>query len=190
MISLTETARDKVSEFIDKASGDCAGLRVAAHKQGQRTFLYDLTLVLQGESSSDDLTIDAGAFKVFVDPDSAKWLQGTTIDFVSDDTGSGFKIDNPQAKTTWDDAVAQRVQEVLDERVAPALASHGGWVELVGVEGEAALIQFGGGCQGCGMSSVTLKQGIETAIVEAVPEITQVVDKTDHDAGANPYHCG
>jgi len=190
MITLTDSARDKVFEFMEQASGDCVGLRVAAHRQGQRTFHYDLTLVLEGESTAEDMTVDAGRFTVYVDPDSAQLLEGTTIDFVSDSAGSGFKIDNPQATTTWDDPVAQRVQEVIDERVAPALASHGGWVELLGVEGEAAVIQFGGGCQGCGMSTVTLKQGIEAAILESVPEIKQVLDQTDHEAGVNPFYCG
>jgi Fe-S cluster biogenesis protein NfuA len=71
-----------------------------------------------------------------------------------------------------------------------AVAGHGGWVELVGVEGDAAIIQFGGGCQGCGMAQVTLKEGIETAILQEVPEIKRVLDDTDHDSGSNPYYSG
>jgi len=127
---------------------------------------------------------------VFVDKESVAHLEGTTIDFVSDVNGAGFKIENPNAVAQWDDPLAQRVQKVLDEQVAPALAQHGGWVELVGIEGESARIAFGGGCQGCGMSEVTLKQGIEAAVTQAVPEIREVVDATDHSAGANPHCCG
>ena len=98
---------------------------------------------------------------------------------------SGFKFDNP--KSRWDDPVAQAVQDVLDKEVNPAVASHGGQVELVTVEDGAAILSFGGGCQGCGMVDVTLKQGVEVAIVNAVPEITAVRDVTDHAAGENPY---
>jgi Fe/S biogenesis protein NfuA len=83
--------------------------------------------------------------------------------------------------------VAQAVQDVLDREVNPAVAGHGGQVELVAVEAGAAILSFGGGCQGCGMVDVTLKQGVEVAIVNAVPEITEVRDVTDHAAGTNPY---
>ena len=95
---------------------------------------------------------------------------------------------NPQAEVHWDDPLAQRVQKVIDDRIAPSLAGHGGWVELVGVEGETATIQFGGGCQVCVMSQVSLKDGIEAAILEEVPVIKQVLDETDHDSGAIPYY--
>jgi Fe/S biogenesis protein NfuA len=190
MITLTDTARTKVVEFINQADKDCAGLRVAAHKAGRHRFQYDMTLVLEGEERDNDLKVEAGELTVFVDPRSAEWLEGTTIDFVSDAAGTGFQIDNPQAVAHWDDPVAQKVQEVIDQRLAPALAGHGGWVELVEIEGDTAVIEFGGGCQGCGMSQVTLKDGIEATIVEAVPEIVRVVDRTDHGAGSDPYCCG
>jgi Fe/S biogenesis protein NfuA len=189
MITLTESATEKVSEFMNQAEGDCIGLRVAARVLGRHTFNYDLTLVMDGEAGNGDVTVDAGPFTVFVDPSSAEHLEGTTIDFVSDLHGAGFKIDNPNAVVSWDDPLAQKVQEVLDHQVAPALAGHGGWIELVKVEGDAAHVAFGGGCQGCGMSEVTLKQGIESAVTQAVPEIKQVVDATDHAAGTNPYCC-
>jgi multidrug efflux pump subunit AcrB len=79
------------------------------------------------------------------------------------------------------------VQRVLDEEINPAVASHGGVVTLIDVKGSTAYIQLGGGCQGCGMASVTLTQGIEVVIKESVPEILKVVDVTDHASGENPY---
>lgn len=83
--------------------------------------------------------------------------------------------------------LAQRLIEVLDEEINPAIASHGGHVDLVAAEDDTAYLRMGGGCQGCGMASVTLTQGIEVAIREAVPEVTRIVDVTDHEAGSNPY---
>jgi Fe/S biogenesis protein NfuA len=83
--------------------------------------------------------------------------------------------------------VAQRVIQVIDAQVNPAIAAHGGHAELVAVEEDAAYVRLGGGCQGCGMATVTLGEGIEVAITEAVPEIARVVDVTDHAVGTNPY---
>ena len=86
-----------------------------------------------------------------------------------------------------DSDVARRVVAVLDRDVNPSIAAHGGHAELVGIEGATAYLRLGGGCQGCGMATVTLSQGIEVAITEAVPEIDAIVDVTDHASGSNPY---
>ena len=86
-----------------------------------------------------------------------------------------------------DTDVARRVTAVLDREVNPSIASHGGHAELAGIEGATAYLRLGGGCQGCGMATVTLSQGIEVAITQAVSEIDRVVDVTDHASGTNPY---
>ncbi len=80
------------------------------------------------------------------------------------------------------------MRQVLDRQINPAIEAHGGSAELVAVEGDAAYLRLGGGCVGCGMASVTLGQGIEVAITEAVPEVRRVVDVTDHASGTNPYY--
>jgi Fe/S biogenesis protein NfuA len=84
--------------------------------------------------------------------------------------------------------VPQRVVQVLEHQVNPAIAMHGGSAELVAVEDSTAYVRLGGGCVGCGMATVTLSQGIEVAILENVPEIETVVDVTDHASGTNPYY--
>ncbi len=84
--------------------------------------------------------------------------------------------------------VAQRVLRVLEEQINPSIAAHGGRADLVAVEDTAAYLRLSGGCAGCGMAAVTLSQGIEVALRESVPEITQVIDVTDHAAGTNPYY--
>jgi Fe/S biogenesis protein NfuA len=187
MINFTDGAKEKVQEYLDMSEASPVGLRVMADRQGRHRFQYNMSLVLEGEIDDEDKVLDMGRFNVYVDPKSAEWLDGASVDFVSDLSGSGFRFDNPQAVVHWDDPVAQRVQQVIDDKIAPSLAGHGGWVELLSVEGDAAVIEFGGGCQGCGMSQVTLKQGIEAAILQDVPEIKKVLDQTDHAAGTNPY---
>ena len=84
--------------------------------------------------------------------------------------------------------VAERIRAVLEQRVNPSIAAHGGRAELVAVEDDAAYLRLSGGCAGCGMAAVTLSQGIEVALRESVPEITRVIDVTDHAAGTNPYY--
>ena len=86
------------------------------------------------------------------------------------------------------EVIRQRVQEVLDKRINPSVAAHGGRVSLIGVKGNTIFIQLGGGCQGCGQADVTLKQGIEVEIHAAVPEVGDILDTTDHAAGRNPYY--
>jgi Fe/S biogenesis protein NfuA len=81
-----------------------------------------------------------------------------------------------------------RVQELIDSMINPAVAGHGGYVELIDVQDNRVYLQMGGGCQGCGAADVTLKSGIERLIKEEIPEVTEVLDTTDHAAGNNPYY--
>jgi Fe/S biogenesis protein NfuA len=137
------------------------------------------------ERAPGDIAVESGPLTVLVDPESVASVEGATIDYVEEGGDSGFKIDN--RNPLWADATALDVQRVLDEDINPAVASHGGFVTLLDVKDGVAYVQLGGGCQGCGMADVTLKQGIETRIRERVPAVTGVVDSTDHAGGTNPY---
>ena len=103
---------------------------------------------------------------------------------------SGDKIvaDNVLANMPAPDAIRQKVLDVLNNEINPAVASHGGWVELIDIKGNEVFIKMGGGCQGCGMADVTLKQGVEKSIRLAVPEVGAIMDTTDHASGRNPYY--
>ena len=100
--------------------------------------------------------------------------------------GGGFSFDNPNP--LWIDDLSREVAEVIAEQVNPVVATHGGHVDLIGVDDGKAVIAFGGGCQGCGMVDVTLKQGVEAIITEGVTGVSEVVDITDHAAGTNPFY--
>jgi Fe/S biogenesis protein NfuA len=124
-------------------------------------------------------------------------VRGATIDWLDDPFGTGgLRVDNPNTPSPaigvpppadLSGDVARRVMQVLDQQVNPTIAGHGGRAELVAVEQGTAYLRLGGGCQGCAMATVTLSQGIERAVIQAVPEITSVVDVTDHQSGTNPY---
>ena len=115
------------------------------------------------------------------DPDAP----GLTMD--NPNTPSPAMIGNPADLPELKGELAEKVQAVLESQINPAIASHGGAAQLIGVEGNDIYLRLGGGCQGCGMAQVTLTQGIEASLREAVPEIGNIIDATDHAAGENPY---
>lgn len=183
MLEFTETARERVLHFLEQqASQGVTALRVAGHRAEPR-----LWLVKESDRQENDRSFDGGGFEVLLDPLSSQQLDGATVDFVEGVMQSGFRVFFPSP--TWDDPVAQAVQDVIDREVNPGVASHGGSVALERVENGTAFIRLGGGCQGCGAADVTLKQGIDRMIRERVPQITRVADVTDHAAGENPYYA-
>ena len=182
MLHFTDTARERVKQFLEAQKGQgVSALRIAGTRAEPK-----LWLVKDDDRDEGDVVHDGGGFDVLIDPLSAQQLDGASVDFVDDVMKSGFRVyfESP----TWDDPVAQKVQDVLDTMVNPGVAGHGGEVKLVGVEEGKAIIEFGGGCQGCGAADVTLKHGVDRMVKEQVPEIVAVVDKTDHAAGENPYY--
>ena len=186
MITITELARDRIAAFMKAENRPNLALRFAVEGRGPGGFMYRLAFVDLAERTDDDQAIDAGPFQVLIDSRSAESLKGTTLDFVEGPNQSGFRIDNPNP--LWTDPVAMAVQKVFDEEINPAVATHGGWVALLDVRDDVAYVQLGGGCQGCGMVDVTLRQGIEVRLREVVPQLRGVVDTTDHAGGANPYY--
>ena len=186
MLTITDAAKKKVLAILEGEDQKDLALRVAIRGRGPGGFRYELQFVGAGERGAEDTVVNAGGFDVLVDPDSAPNLKGATVDFLDGVTESGFKIDNPNP--LWTDPKAQAVQEVIDTQINPGVASHGGHVALLDVKDDIAYIALGGGCQGCGMADVTLKQGIEVLLKEAAPEIHQVIDTTDHAAGKNPFY--
>ena len=185
LLTVTEAAKEKIRSVIEDQGMEVEGLRVSISGRSASAFEYGLGLEV--EPNADDMVIDCGDFKVLVDTESAENLQGAIIDYVEDLNSSGFKIDNPNTPT-WDNPKAQAIQQLIDERINPAVASHGGQIDLLDVTDDSIYIHMGGGCQGCGMANVTLKHGIEGMIQEHFPEIKNIIDTTDHAAGDNPYY--
>ncbi len=188
MISVTDRAKQEIGSYVAEAGEECIGVRIRAARVGNYTFRYQIHLVRQLDVEEDDTLVQLDGFSVYLDPQTAAWMEGAKIDFLTVETGSGFQIENPAATPQWDDPVAQKVQKVIDEKVLPVVGSHGGWVELDRVEGSTAYVHLGGGCQGCASASFTLSQGIESVITSEVPEIEHVVDETNHGSGTQPYY--
>lgn len=181
-LNFTDTAKERILQFLDaqQAQGVTA-LRLAGTRSEQK-----LWLVRPDDRQESDSVFSAGEFEVFADPVSAANFDGATVDFVQGLMQSGFRVFHPSP--SWDDPLAQSVQDVLDTMINPGVASHGGTVELEGIEDGYAIIRFGGGCQGCAASTMTLKHGVERTLREQVKGLQGVRDATEHDKGTNPYY--
>jgi Fe/S biogenesis protein NfuA len=155
-------------------------------------FSYDLAFVPVADRTESQHLERHGDLAVIVPEADIGKLQGAALEL----TPQGLSMNNPNTpapppmaapKGDLTGPLAERVQQVLSEQVNPAIASHGGAAELVSVDSDTAYLRLMGGCQGCGMAQVTLKQGIERILLDSIPELTAVVDVTDHASGENPY---
>ena len=185
-LAITSKAREMLDSFAEQADQADLSLRVEIVGRGPKGFQYDLQFVGAEGGSEDDYINEVDGITVRIAARSVQYLDGATLDFKETLMGGGFAFDNPNPM--WVDELSKKVAEIINSEVNPAVASHGGVVELVGVDENKAIIAFGGGCQGCGMADVTLKQGVEVMIKEKVPEIIEVIDSTDHAAGTNPFY--
>ncbi len=180
-LNFTDNAKERILHFLEaQKSQGVSALRLAGTRSEQK-----LWLVRPEDRQETDRVFSAGEFEVFADPMSASNFDGATVDFVQGLMQSGFRVFHPSP--SWDDPLAQSVQDVLDTQINPGVASHGGVVELEGVRDGFAIIRFGGGCQGCAASTVTLKHGVERTLLEQVKGLAGVRDATDHASGENPY---
>ena len=186
LLTVTPAAREKINGVRDFNDFPEAVLRIRILAREGPRFRYEIALEDPRDRAGDDLVVDADGLSVAVDPMTAADLAGSTVDLDASVTGGGLRIDNPNEG--WADPVARAVQDVLDTQINPGVGSHGGMVTLVEVREGAAYLRFGGGCQGCAAVDVTLKHGVETAIRSAVPQVTAIVDATDHAAGTNPFY--
>jgi len=191
VVTFTEDAKAHVVGFLAEESEPLA-VRLEVLDSSPLAPKYDLSLIEESEKESDDEIYEQGGFEVVVPKSSVDLLQDARVDWVESMQGSGFKVENPNivpiGEGLADGPVADRVKQVIEMQVNPAIASHGGSVTLIEVRDEVVYLEMMGGCQGCGMAAVTLAQGIRRIIMENVPEVRDIVDVTNHDAGDNPYY--
>ena len=198
MLGITDAAYDKVMGFLlREAEPERQAMWLEVSGTSANQWTCRLALKPLDAAAPYDAVIRHRDLAIVVPECDFEKVRGATIDWLDDPFGGGgLRVDNPNTPSPAIGApppadlsgdVPQRVIQVLDQQVNPSIAAHGGRAELVAVEQGTAYLRLGGGCQGCAMATVTLSQGIEAAIIQAVPEITSVVDVTDHQSGTNPY---
>jgi Fe/S biogenesis protein NfuA len=201
VLTVTEKARRRVVELRDEhqdPEADALWIEVMGEQAGD--FAYDIYFQGRRHSDPGDAVFQEDDLTVVVPRESVPALRGATLDLSRDLLKPGLSLDNPNrpaspASPEIDEdpldlsgTVEERVALVLDRRINPSIAAHGGRADLVSVDGGTVSLRLSGGCQGCGMAAATLRNGIEVRLREAIPEITEIIDVTDHDAGADPYY--
>jgi Fe/S biogenesis protein NfuA len=195
VFTVTPEAIERILE-LRQEEDDPPGLALRVEVTGTSgvEYAYDLTFDPMAEAEPDDVQYRQGELPVIVPADSVEQLAGATLDIPAGG-GPGLVLRNPNRPNPLSGkhleltgTVAEQVEQLLAEQINPALAAHGGFAELKGVDGEKVYVTMGGGCQGCAVSAMTLRDGISRAITEAIPEVTEVIDTTDHAAGENPFY--
>jgi Fe/S biogenesis protein NfuA len=205
VVTLTPEAHQVVRDALDQEP-DPASLALWLEVRGVQggSFLYDLYFQAASDADDGDVRHAQEDIEVIVPAGSVDRLRGARLEW-SEEGGGGLVLVNPNAPTPEeaapnvpsevlaqgiDGVLARRVVAVLEQSVNPAIASHGGRADLVALNEEdgTAYLRLSGGCQGCAMSQMTLRQGIETALLEEVPELTRILDVTDHGSGENPFY--
>jgi len=200
VLTISPEAHQKVLD-VRNAEAEPESLALWVEVNGEQNGAYTYLMEFRPTAELDDdvlLEHDAD-LAIAIPAESVELLRGATLAF-----NGGMVMQNPnrplppaariadrgadRAEADLSGEIPQRVIQVLEEQINPAIASHGGYAELVAVEDSIAYLRLSGGCQGCGMAAVTLSQGIEVAILDMVPEITEVIDVTDHASGTNPYY--
>ncbi|MDB4988950.1 MAG: uncharacterized protein JWN04_4128 [Myxococcaceae bacterium] len=190
VLRATEEATKQIARILEQEQLDEQAVRVAIADRSPTGFQYQLEFCDRSEKKSDDLVFEQGELLFYIDGSSVADLTGTTLDYVDTGFSAGFKFENPNRPKLLENPVAERVYRIIQDQINPSVAAHGGNVQLLDVKDGTVFVKLGGGCQGCGQADTTVKQGIQTAICDAIPEIHTVLDVTDHAAGTNPYFAG
>lgn len=191
MIQISDAAQTHFRRLIEREAIAGMGVRLAAVHGGTPAADVRLEFAEPADLAGDEWAIDCNGFTLWLDAASVPYLDGAEIDYATQATGGQLQIRAPKVKGSAPDADAslvERVRWVVEHEVNPQLAEHRGHVTVEEVTAQGVvMLRFGGGCHGCGMADVTLKQGIEKTLMDKVPGVTAVRDATDHDTGQAPY---
>jgi Fe/S biogenesis protein NfuA len=197
ILTITSGAKEKIRTVLATQTPPVRTIRVSVPARGR----YAMSLEPDEKPGQDDAVLPYDGFQVFVDPQSLGLLDGAMLEWIDTHGGGGFQFSNPNdsavpGRPTKKEApegpegdVWRQIQQILDDEINPAVAGHGGYIDLIEVRGGTVYVQMGGGCQGCGMANVTLKAGVERLLKDQLPEVEEVLDVTDHAGGRNPYYA-
>jgi Fe/S biogenesis protein NfuA len=191
MVTITESAQDYLADLLSKQE-DTLGVRVFINQPGTPRAETCIAYAREGDVQDDDERVEFDKFPAWFEGRSLPFLEDALVDYAKDRMGGQLTIKAPNSKMPRvddDSPIEDRINYVLYSEVNPALAAHGGEVSLMEVtEDQYAILQFGGGCQGCGMVDATLKDGVEKTLLEQLPQLAGVRDITDHTDRTNAYY--
>lgn len=191
-IEFTESAQEYLADLLSRQDVEGIGVRVFITQPGTPYAETCLAYCRPGEEEESDERLPLTHFTVFLEKHSVGFLEDAVVDFNADRMGGQLTIKAPNAKmpqVSEDSPLEDRVNYILYSEINPGLAAHGGEIRLMHLTDEnVAVLQFGGGCQGCAAVDITLKQGVETTLIERIPELAGIRDVTDHSDTTNAYY--
>ena len=191
-LTITESAEKYLDELLGSQEKDTVGIKIFVSEPGTPRAETCIAYAKEDESLEDYLLIEELSFSLLLDKSSLDFIKDAVVDYSPDKFGGTLTIKAPNAKLPQlneNASIEEKINYVLYSEINPSLASHGGEVSLVEVvDKETAVLQFGGGCQGCGMVDLTLKDGVEKTLLEQVDGLKGVMDVTDHSYRENAYY--
>lgn len=191
-IVITEAAQEYLADLLSKQNTPAIGIRVFITQPGTTYAETCIAYCKPGEQKPEDTAVGLKDFTAWIDAISEPFLEDAVVDYSTDRMGGQLTIKAPNAKVPMvneNSPINERINYYLQTEINPGLASHGGQVNLIEVVGDGiAVLQFGGGCQGCGQADLTLKEGIEKTLLQRIPELKGVRDITDHSNKDNAYY--
>ena len=191
-IEITKSAEEYLLELLQKQDPDTIGVKVFVSEPGTPRAETCIAYCKKDDDLNNFKSREDLKFDLYLENDSLSYIEDAVVDYSPDKFGGTLTIKAPNAKIpsiSKDASLEERVNYVLYSEINPSLASHGGEVSLMEIINEdTAILQFGGGCQGCGMVDLTLKDGVEKTLLENIPELKKVTDITDHSFRENAYY--
>ena len=190
-INITESAQDYLKELLLKQD-NTQGIKIFVSDAGSPKAETCIAYAKEDDQLKDFEEKQLNGLKIFLEAKSLKFIEDAIVDYSSDRFGGTLTIKAPNSKVpqvTEDASIEDKINYILYSEINPSLAAHGGEVSLVEVlDDKKAILQFGGGCQGCGMVDLTLKDGVEKTLLEKIPDLKSVLDVTDHSLKENAYY--
>lgn len=191
LIKISDSAQEYLRDLLDKQDKPGIGVRIFVERPGTPHAECCMAYCPEGEQEEDDVRYDYEGFHAWVDGKSIRYLEDASIDFKADSMGGQLTFRAPKSRVpeiSEDASIEERINYILYAEINPGLAAHGGNVQLLELtEDNIAVLEFGGGCQGCSVVDVTLRDGVESTLKERIPELAGVRDKTDHSVRENAY---
>ncbi len=191
-LTITESAEKYLKDLLESQGEDTSGIKIFVSEPGTPRAETCIAYAKEDDSFIDYLLIEELSFSLFLENQSLSFIKDAVVDYSPDKFGGTLTIKAPNAKLPQineNASIEEKINYVLYSEINPSLASHGGEVSLVEVvDKETAVLQFGGGCQGCGMVDLTLKDGVEKTLLEQVDGLKGVMDVTDHSYRENAYY--
>ena len=192
LISITDPAQEYLRDLLERQNAEGMGVRIFVERPGTPHAECCMAYCPEGEQEDEDVRYDYEGFHAWVEGKSVKYLEDAVIDYKKDSMGGQLTFKAPKSRVPDigpDATVEERINHVLYAEINPGLASHGGNVQLLELtDDNVAVLEFGGGCQGCSAVDMTLRDGVERTLKERIPELTGVRDKTDHTVTENAYY--